>query len=762
MRSQLKRMWPFVFFFVVAGILCNIYFHGLKDGEFIFSGDQLLRFSYQESFDNSFFIRKMDHFGVFNSWQQIVQLWDEAYYLLAYSLGMPTLLIEQVSFFLTLVLSFTLSFIGFRKISSLFQSTENKLILVVITLWYCLNPYTLVLWHGGVYNLGLAMTYALAPLIFYFFHLAVFGEPTRRNRIICALLLLFASFTFWLFAALVFLLVCYTLLYLFLRRGVISSFLKHAGLLLGIYLPLVSFILFALFHEHSNNTGDVNSEFVPSFGSQQGGMWYQFLMLFSWGIYTVWTPRALYPFGDYFLSLQYTAVTLGIYALIVIGTLLFFKDTYDSNQSPLRNTTCFLKEGKHLFLIIFFLLLGISVFFAKGAQDPLGEIFVFLYNHFPFFSVFRSADHRFGFVVVFAVAVLLLYVSRRLQPYVFVSLLMGLMLLQSYPMFTGIAVRGQNIEGQYYDRILRISPEYKQVADVLNRQAGQSGYVLALPSAEYGHYVLNAAQTEHHVGQDLLPKLIRQPFVYLSSSSGMSRSAAETLTRVLEKKDYEKLSRFPIAYVILRQDIPCTDCLNIAKNNADKAFTRLLQNELFSVYAVNSPAPLIQAENAFFKMINPTKFKVELDHVSQHETLNLLLSFSPGWKVYLEKQGSQIECEAKHVRKYAGGRECVLEQQFFEGNELSYLFKKSLSNDAHTEVNGYANSWELDTDFIQKEFSQELYAVNDDGTLRLNLTVYYQPQSWYYVAAFLTVVSLILGLVILVMKGRKKKTEIKN
>lgn len=755
----IRKNLPYVFFLLVAVGLNVIYFHDLTVGEFIFSGDQLLRFSYNEAFDHSLFIRKMDHLGVFNSWQQIVQFWDILYYLATHALHLPLIIIEKLSFSFILFISFVLSFAGFRRLSSLFKQEKKDLILIAITLWYCLNPYTLVLWHGGVYILGVALTYALAPLILYYFHLSVFSDPRLKNKLICVLLLFFASFVFWLFAVIVFLLAWYSLFVILIGRKSFFPFLKNIGHLLLIYLPFISVVLFAVFHEYSSNAGDQNVDYSPTFGNQIGGLWYQFLMLFSWGIYTVWTPRTLYPFGAYFLSWQYMAVTLGLYALIPLGAYLAWKGKRGEKKKNLKQRIIFLTRSENSFFLIFLLLLGVAIFFAKGAQEPFGGIFLYLFEHVPFFSVFRSADHRFGFAVVLSVAVLLLYASQRFNKYFFFGALMTLMLFQSYPLFTGTAVRGENIEGKYYDRIIHVPLEHQEIADTLNQRNEGSGYVLVLPSVEYGHYVLDPDTVEEYVGPDLFPKLIDKPFVYASVSTGMSKAAQTTLEEVIKEKDYKKLRQFPIRYLILRRDLPCLDCLTLPPGDADREFIKLWESERFSVYEVPDAAPLVRASNAYFRMINPTQFQVQLDHVSRPEALRLGLSFHPAWKVYIEKKGSSIVCDPRDIRKSVSGKECLRKKQFFLGDEMRYLFAKSLFDSSHAIDNGYANVWTIDPDFVRRHYDSEFYTTNSDGSLNLNLRIYYQPQSWFYFSVLLSAASLLGGGGALVVNSLKKRKE---
>ena len=321
---KLVHFRPIIIFALVAGFLNIIFFHGLNAGEFIFSGDQFFQFSAHEAFTNSFFLRKPNDLGVLNGWQFTTQFWDAVYYLGAYYFNLTPILAEKILFFLVLFLSLFLSFLGFNKSAPRLGVPTGSNSIYFVTFWYCFNPYTLELWHGGVYNLGSSLTYSLAPLIFYHFGEAIFSDTDKTKILLCALLMSIASFTFWLFAPLVFFLTLYAILRIVLQLSMWRLAAKNIALLFLTYLPLVAFILFGIMHEYFNNSGDVNAGFTPTFGNMQGGIWYQLNMLFSWGIYTVWTPRTLYPFGEYFFSKTYITGIVLLYASIVIGLMVYF------------------------------------------------------------------------------------------------------------------------------------------------------------------------------------------------------------------------------------------------------------------------------------------------------------------------------------------------------------------------------------------------------------------------------------------------------
>jgi len=754
--NKLRSLLPYIFLIFVSLLLSWVYFRGLKSGEFIFSGDQLLRFSYSEAFINSFFLRKVDYFGVFNSWQQIVQFWDTIFYLVFYKLGFSLIEVEKISFFITLVISFLVSFIGFKKLNKLFNLNASAAKIVIVTLWYCINPYAMVLWHGGIYNIGLSITYSLTPLVLYYFELAVFQNKNIRNKLICVILMFVSSFTFWLFAVDIFFLTLYWLLSIIIRKKNFIKSIKNLISLVILFMPLASIIIFTILHEFLNNAGDVNSQFYASFQSQQGGMWYQFLMLFSWGIYNVWTPRSLYPFGQYFLSTPYKTVTLLIYLIIVIGVILRYKGKVSSLKMLKAGVKNFSADIKNKYLFIFLSIFIISVFFAKAAQPPFGNIFLFFYNYVPFFSVFRSADHRFGFAIVFSVSILLLYASKKYKSYLFFSVLLLLSIAQTYPMYFGNAVRGENIDIKYYDRIASVTPDYKDLANYINTKDNSLSYILTIPSVDYGVYSLDIKGSDHLVGQDLLPKIINKPFVYLSNSSGMSKVASDKLTSLLQDRQFKDFAEFPIKYIIFRKDVTCEDCLLIKEKELLDIAEKVYKNDSFSLFKLKKFSPIINGMEINYKTINPVKFKVELLNIKDKENLNLMFSFNKNWKIYLDKYSSMDGCEVNTGLVSVSVTQCIGEKHFFNGDEAKYLFNKGGFNSTHELSNGYGNKWIIDPDFVIENFDSSFYKKNQDGSINLSLTIYYQPQSWYYVFAVITLVVFVLYLTFIKVLFKKK------
>lgn len=758
MKSSNYR--PIIFFALVAALLNEIFFYGLSEGEFIFSGDQFFQFSAHEAFTNSFFLRKPIDLGVLNGWQFTTQFWDALYYLAAYYVNLTPIFAEKILFFLVLFLSLYLSFLGFNKAAPRFGVPQESSAIYFVTLWYCFNPYTLELWHGGVYNLGSSLTYSLAPLIIYQFDEAVFSPTDKAKILLCALLMLIASFTFWLLAPLVFFLTLYTIFRLALQIGKWRLASKNISLLLLAYVPLVSFVLFGIMHEYFNNSGDNNAGFSPTFGNMQGGIWYQLNMLFSWGIYTVWTPRTMYPFGEYFFSKTYIAGIVLQYAMIALGLVVYFirgrVSNWDnakslSNNSLFKrvtykwiervqrikflNSTTSTNVAATQLAVVLVLIFAIAVFLAKGAQPPLGEVFLFLYNHVPFFNVFRTPDIRFGFAMVLALALLLLFVSQVYGKAIFRFGLLAITLVLAWPFFSGAAVRGENRSGLYYDRIVHIPDSYSNLAAYINQHNIQNSYTLPIPAVEYGNYALD--QSEHFIGQDMVAKLSKYPFVYISPSGGMSTSTYAALKNIIESKQYDKFRDFPIRYLLLRKDI-CPDCPTIPEKDLAQISDIVYHDSMFSLYEMRNYRSIIDSPNVSFERVSPVKYRVSFHHVTEPQELTLLQNFNKDWKVFLGADAPLANCFSHIKNTYSNTVECINNMTLLEMDDWKYLWKPSLFESSHLMKWGYANSWEISPNEIRTNSSESDYSINADGSLNFTLTVYYQPEIRYLLTGMLS------------------------
>ena len=717
---------PIPFFLALSVWIIYFAFRNLPNDSFLFIGDHFLRFSFYETALNAFFIRRIDSMGANNAWQFVVQFWDAVSFLALYRFGFGVLASEIIIFFTSLFVTFLFSYTGFLLLSRLFfahETTRGDILKVTaVTLWYVLNPYTFTLWHGGVYNIGLMFTYGLLPATLALLLSVMFGKRDYFTVAVLALLLFLSSFAFWLFAANIFILVVLVSLYLVLNIRQIRrlNWLNMLVLIL-LYLPLASFVIYNMYFGFVNLQGYENPFTSPTFSNQQGGMLYQALMYFSWAIYTEWTPRTLYSFGDYFFSVPYLFSVGILYSVLIVTSIVMLK-----KRRSIDVTKGFVIQG---ILPVLVLAVIVSIFFAKGAQPPLGNVFLFLYDKIPPFRVFRSADARFGLCVVFSISLVTLYVSRILKPKVFFLFVLVLVGIQSFTMFNGVALRGQNLSKGFIDRIVAVPSDYLELSKFLNSTQGFN-YVLSLPPMYYGQFLY--APNQIHIGQDMLPKLSKVPFLYASmSTTGLYRDTYEHIIAVLNSNDLSGIKNLPIRYVLIRRDIACaSDCYEHVPEKLEKVGNKVFANTTFDLYEVNPKAGLVSGSIKTHHFINPTKIEFTIDrsgiHISTDDVdLVLNLSYSKYWKIY---EADSASCE-DGVR----GDDCV---DLFNLSDVKYLFREPVLGLTHAKYSGYGNVWT----------SNKHFSANGSQ----NLVFFFLPQAYFYlflIISFTMLSIIIVGLI---------------
>lgn len=109
--------------------------------------------------------------------------------------------------------------------------------------------------------------------------------------------------------------------------------------------------------------------------------------------------------------------------------------------------------------------------------------------------------------------------------------------------------------------------------------------------------------------------------------------------------------------------------------------------------------------------------------------------------------------------------ECPSENRFYAGGELAKLWEKPIFDDTHKMVYDYANQWTIDPAYIRAHYSKEYYHENPDGTIDVRMTMYFRPQSYFYLGLIISGVTLfgcVSYLVISSVRGRRRAGKQKD
>ncbi len=250
----------------------------------------------------------------------------------------------------------------------------------IATLIFSLNTYVLMLIGGG--QIFIALSYALSPLVFYLFVNSFLQKKLFPS--LCAGLLF--SLETMLDLRIAYVVVFAFLFYLLINVSISKKFIT--GVLYGLVIPILtalfihSYWLIPTLILHKNPLSQLGQIYT----SQEAVKFFSFARLEN-------TISLLHPnwpenlFGKvYFMKPEFLFIPILAYI-----SVFFLKR----------------QETKTKKTLIFFASLGLlGAFLAKGANDPLGFIYVWMFDHIPGFIMFRDPT-KWYLLVAFSYSILI-------------------------------------------------------------------------------------------------------------------------------------------------------------------------------------------------------------------------------------------------------------------------------------------------------------------------------------------------------------------
>jgi hypothetical protein len=125
-----------------------------------------------------------------------------------------------------------------------------------------------------------------------------------------------------------------------------------------------------------------------------------------------------------------------------------------------------------------------------------------------------------------------------------------------------------------------------------------------------------------------------------------------------------------------------------------------------------------------FEKVNPTKYEVKVENATKPFFLIFGENYNPQWRAYIEDREPEFN-EVIASYPQTNVKEANHEQSFTP-EDISYLSTKSLEENYHFIVNGYANAW----------------YINETGTF--TITLEFWPQNLFYTGLAISIATLIL------------------
>lgn len=557
-------------------------------------------------------------------------------------------------------------------------------------------------------------------------------------------LLLFSAVTFSLFSSTFNTLPWSVAIFIVLTPIFIYKFLEEKRIFIS-YVLIFSFVtillnlhwVLPLFYSYFNNTGSISAlEYYSSeqFKTSSGTLIEGVSGIFS-QLNTVFNERSTTIIKDF------SALTLfkGIFILIIVSAGIFIK-----------KTEILLKK---YYLVSLSCLLFAFFFFSPSFGNWSINIFVFLNEKIPFFSMFRNMYDKFSFALAFsyafAFAISATILAERLKNGKYVFLFLVIVLIIIFFNARSFIFQMHN-DTKTFNSISGIfTKEFYDLTQYVKNT--ESGSRLAWIPLNYPSYAyMEDAKNKGHFYFGTSPLSILTEKVdytgYLSFGTGLDPDLGGKIFKAIEDKNYSYVGKvfqkLNINYIIdNKEKLP-----NQAKNFLysgnmlkiqDKNFNNaILGKEIknfddrFILYEINSKYKsnlfyLTDDKNSTYKDYRIVKFNqksnleyyVSLNRVKGKQLLIFQDLYNRGWVLYLNNDRNNV------------------------------LYQKQKNISLH---DNFANGWIIDENEIKKQFNKEFYDENTDGSISINLKLEFYPQKLVYIGG---IVSLTTFLLIFLLDG---------
>lgn len=387
-------------------------------------------------------------------------------------------------------------------------------------------------------------------------------------------------------------------------------------------------------------------------------------------------------------------------------------------------------KGKYL--LYFLILVCIGVFFSKQTSQPFGNLYKSLYSFFPGFNLFREASKFYlitclGYMGVIGYAVSYInkyHPTRRFLSVFMVFVLVSSSLLNSKPFFTG------EIGSITVPRA--IPNEYNLVKQ----------YILSDP--EFSRILYVPFISRWGIATTLHPKVgfnYLQDWVLKAESKNLK--SREKIGFFNQSYAHQALSIMSIKYIVLvTNDTKLDDIyfssdadrisqknrLNntryLGKINLNTSSLSIYENvesrpHIYTTYVKETISDNISYEKIAYSSANPTMYTISAANISKPFFINFSESFHPGWKLRVGD---------------------------FKWSDAVLMSNYSLQNNIHIENDSGLNSFYIDPISICKKYRCE---KNSDGSYNISFTLFFRPQSYFYLGLIISIVTFVLCIIYL-------------
>lgn len=373
-----------------------------------------------------------------------------------------------------------------------------------------------------------------------------------------------------------------------------------------------------------------------------------------------------------------------------------------------------------LLSIILFLLL-----FSVWARQPLWIFYSYLYNNISFFSFFRTFSNVLLFCFYLFILFIIIHWNKKIYNYIIISNILFVWLF----IFS--------INYSWYNKTTNIPNDYFSVKEIVDWWSVWKN-VLVLPCSQYDYYKWDTWWQDKYFLESFFNKnwiIFYRPT--LSNNYTLKKLFYDVCSYQIS---FEDLKKYNVNYILYRKDLLYSEKWYFTpyNENALNGLNKVYSWDNLSLYKLNFE----NIDN--FTQKNPVTYKTK-NNLTWSLSLYFLNNYNPNWKLYL--------------------------------NWTEWLFTEPLFDNTHKIVYDYANLWTISKDeiinYVQENYWKELqkwwypkklsdwrldykyYVLNSDWSIDTELTLYFKPQSYFYLWIIISSITILVILLYFIIENTK-------
>jgi hypothetical protein len=635
-------------------------------------------------------------------------------------------IVKTVSFgivniqYLMLSLNLFFGFLGMYLLLGIFIKTtnlQNIFIKITSSLMYIFSTFTFISGWGN--QLFAIYFISIFPIVLYLFSKGVIENKyiyTLLSTIILSIFSILILSVPWALA----LIITSLPVIIYLIKKDYKIFLKHLFIFIIIVLLLNMYWIYHLLNSRNNDIKDndiVNSltsqDFIEANKntiisvSKNNNVLYPLLNLPHYSIQKdfAWNTLSIYEGWHLkFFNFNY------IYLIIILIPIIFFRDKIK-------------KHTIYIYSLLIFLII-LYLYTANIGKEGI-NIFIFLSEKMPLFTLFRNMYDKFAISMAFIYAFLFaisLYIIADLKVFyknIFYFIFILVILLNAIPFIRGDYFKlpiwtTQNI----YPKVNELNNDFIDLSNFIKENEDNNGKYLWYPLNKANYVFIQDESNKNGFYFGVSPLKVVSNKTDFTGILGFSSQGENIGDKILNKDDEHLLNFFAtmnVNYIIVYNDLPTEIKNSYVYSYRSSGDLYAVQQEIkdkllgdkvrdfgrYSIYNINKDYSYNKIhlsdnlnelsreynDNITYERINEGHYKIDIKNLNSNKYLNFLDPYHKMWRL--------------------------------SNDDINYnAFKNTQSFD-------YANSFYINYDELIK--NNKGYTLNSDGSINLELDLIFEP-----------------------------------